>query len=331
MLPRQAKNVESLANYLYEWVSINEINWEFKTTERNKSDIRLHIEPLIGEKKITEISPTDIERLYKQLRTQHNLSDYSVLRIHVLLKTAFKRALILRRIYVNPMESVLKPVVRDKAKKTLSELDVSKLLELVDTKSEMWAALWWVTLLTGLRQGEVLALTWENLDLDSGKLTVTSQIQRQTGNGLCLKSLKQTGTSRRKSKERSIYLDRDTLIRLKFWKLTQNKARLSALSWDERNFIFTNFLGGPLEPRRACAKWKELLKEANIPHIKLHGARTTFTTLAIRKGLDVKTVSHYLGHSDLRTTMDVYLQVTEESLIEAKHRIESITQKVRKV
>jgi integrase len=182
MLPRQAKNVESLANYLYEWVSINEINWEFKTTERNKSDIRLHIEPLIGEKKITEISPTDIERLYKQLRTQHNLSDYSVLRIHVLLKTAFKRALILRRIYVNPMESVLKPVVRDKAKKTLSELDVSKLLELVDTKSEMWAALWWVTLLTGLRQGEVLALTWENLDLDSGKLTVTSQIQRQTGN-----------------------------------------------------------------------------------------------------------------------------------------------------
>ena len=73
MLPRQAKNVESLASYLYECVSINEINWEFKTKERNQSNIRLHIEPLIGEKKITEMSPADIERLYTHLRTQHSL------------------------------------------------------------------------------------------------------------------------------------------------------------------------------------------------------------------------------------------------------------------
>jgi integrase len=327
MLPKQIKDVESLSAYLQHWLTINKSNWEFKTIERYESDIRLHIEPILGSKKLTKVNASDIEILYNLLRTQHKLSDYSVLKIHSLLSAAFKRALKLKRIQSNPMESVLKPVVRQQNKKTLTEEEVGKVLKVANEKGEMWSALWHVTLWTGLRQGEVLGLMWKNLDLETGKLTIDSQIQRQTGIGLVRKSLKQTGTSRRNSKERFFYVDSQTLSRLKAWKTTQNKEKLACANWIEGGFVFTNGIGKPLEPRRTCAAWRVLLEKSEVTHTKLHNARSTFTTLAIKRGIDVKTVSHYLGHSDLRTTIEVYLQVTDESLIEAAKQIETVANK----
>lgn len=327
MLPKQIKDVESLSVYLQHWLAISEPNWEFKTIERNKSDIRLHVEPILGSKKLTRVTASDIEGLYNTLRNQHELSDYSVLRIHWLLNTAFKRALILKRIQFNPMDSVMKPVVRERSKKTLTEEEVDKVLKVASENGEMWSALWSVTIWTGLRQGEVLGLMWKNLDLDTGKLTIDSQVQRQTGNGLRVKSLKQTGASRRKSKERFFYVDSQTLSRLRAWKTVQNKQKLACANWNDGGFIFTNGIGKPLEPRRTCAAWRVLLEKSGVTHTKLHNARSTFTTLAIKRGIDVKTVSHYLGHSDLRTTIEVYLQVTDESLIEAAKQIETVANK----
>ena len=137
------------------------------------------------------------------------------------------------------------------------------------------------------------------------------QLQRQTGNGLVLKRLKTDINGR------FIHLDSETAATLKRWKSEQASLKLQLRSWGENDLVFTNSIGKALEPRRSARKWAELLKQNGIEHIKLHGARHSFATWAIKNGFDIKVVSHYLGHSDIKTTISIYQHITEASLTSA--------------
>ena len=173
----------------------------------------------------------------------------------------------------------------------------------------MWTVMWRIHLLTGFRQGEVLGLTWEDLDFNEGTLRLHRQLQRQKNKGLVLKTLKADAN------KRTIQLDSPTLAFLRIWKSEQAQFRLQLGGWGENNFIFTNSVGNPMEPRKAAKKWAELLMAVGITHIKLHGARHTFATVMLQKNVDTKVVSHYLGHTDIKTTQNIYQHVNTQMLV----------------
>ena len=176
--------------------------------------------------------------------------------------------------------------------------------------------MWRIHLLTGFRQGEVLGLTWECVDFVQGSLRLSQQLQRQKGKGLVLKELKAD------AKKRTIHLDKVTLMALREWKIQQMQMRLAALEWGETNFVFVNSIGKPIEPRKSAEMWAKLLKDADIPHLKLHGARHSFATLLLQQDVDIKVVSHYLGHTDISTTQNIYQHVTTKSLIDTAEKID---------
>jgi len=284
---------------------------EPRTVERYKLDIDRYLIPELGRVKLTDLTSDLIESAYKRIQEQNGntgLSQNSMAHINVILNAALKRAIKRKKIAFNPLDHLDTP----KRKKTqvlpLTSDEKSRLIHGGSAKPIIWRLMWALHLNTGFRQGEVLGLLWSDIDMNTGELRLHQQLQRQKGNGLVLKKLKSD------AKSRKIYLDDVSLTLLKERRKEQASSRLKAVSWDARGFVFTNSLGNPMEPRRASKEWANLLREVGLPHFKLHAARHTFATLGLQNGFETKLVTHYLGHSNSGTTVDLYQHMNEEIL-----------------
>lgn len=188
------------------------------------------------------------------------------------------------------MLSVETPKQRKFYASLLTMVEWRKLMQSAQPEPTMWHLMWRITLATGLRQGEVLGLSWEDFNSDTGGVFVRNQLQRQTGNGLVLKSILKAD-----AEPREIILDEETAALMKVWRREQTQYRLQKGNWGDKDLIFTNGLGKPIEPRKALARWKELLRNAGIKERRLHDARHTFATVLLQSGVEVKVVSHYLA------------------------------------
>ena len=283
---------------------------EPKTIERYALDVNNYLVPTLGKLKLNQLTSDIIEIAYSTIKRDFVLSDNSMAHCHATLRGAIKRGMKHKKIAVNPLANVDSPKRKRVQIQPLSELQMLNILEFSATHENiMWTVMWRIHLLTGFRQGEVLGLTWEDLDFNEGTLRLHRQLQRQKNKGLVLKTFKADAN------KRTIQLDSPTLAFLRIWKSEQAQFRLQLGGWGENNFIFTNSVGNPMEPRKAAKKWAELLMAVGITHIKLHGARHTFATVMLQKNVDTKVVSHYLGHTDISTTQNIYQHVNTQMLV----------------
>ena len=303
-LEKSRKESDTVEDFLLFWVSAKTPGWQFKTIERVNLDINKFIIPEIGSVKLCDLTAEMIERAYVSIVKKHGISDSSLLHVHSTLRTALSRASKLKRIAVNPMLSVETPKQRKFYASPLTMVEWREMMQTAQKEPTMWHLMWRITLATGLRQGEVLGLSWEDFNLDTGGLFVRNQLQRQTGHGLVLKS-----TLKANAEPREIILDEETTTLMKAWRREQTQYRLQRGSWGDKDLVFTNSLGKPIEPRKALTRWKQLLRSAGIKERRLHDARHTFATVLLQSGIEVKVVSHYLGHSDVRTTQNIYQHV----------------------
>jgi|LauGreDrversion4_2_1035121.scaffolds.fasta_scaffold54833_1 integrase len=288
-----------------------------RTIERYKLDIDRYLIPTIGKIRLNQLTSEVIETAYSDIQREFNLSANSMAHCHATLRGALKRGFRLKKLSTNPLIGVEAPSRKKVQTEPLTHEQVRELLTYSDVnQTRMWNIMWRIHLLTGFRQGEVLGLTWESVDFVQGSLRLSQQLQRQKGKGLVLKELKAD------AKKRTIHLDKVTLTALREWKIQQMQMRLAALEWGEINFIFVNSIGKPIEPRKSAEMWAKLLEDADIPHLKLHGARHSFATLLLQQDIDIKVVSHYLGHTDISTTQNIYQHVTTKSLIDTAEKID---------
>lgn len=151
-------------------------------------------------------------------------------------------------------------------------------------------------LATGCRLGEVLGLTWDNVDFEQGAIKVKKQ---NTIDGV-----RDTKTPQSK---RTITLDDDTFKRLKAWKAKQAEFLLSfGIAQDKETFIITNEYGERHDPRGFGKWWVKFRKANNFDALGFHKLRHTQGTLLVARGMDIRTVSNRLGHSKPSTTLDYY-------------------------
>jgi integrase len=166
-------------------------------------------------------------------------------------------------------------------------------------------ALYMLALTTGMRQGELLALTWANVDLDTGALMVTATVQYAAGGGFTFLPPK-TKRSRRK-----IALPAAAVAALRKHKARQisERARVGS-AWDDLDLVFPNACGRPLDGTNVLRQQLQpLLRRAGLPPIRFHDLRHTAATLPLRKGVNPKIVSELLGHSSVSITLDIYSHV----------------------
>jgi integrase len=171
----------------------------------------------------------------------------------------------------------------------LTEDEVGQFLASV--REDPHEALYTVALATGLRQGEVLALRWSDVDLEAGALTVSHTLRRD-GLGL--------GEPKTEASKRTVLLPPTALAILRRHKADQKVVRLG------EGYVFATGKGTPLDHRNAARYFQQALERAGISKRRFHDMRHTFATLLLGKGVDVAVVSKALGHANLATTADIY-------------------------
>lgn len=165
---------------------------------------------------------------------------------------------------------------------------------------------------TGMRKGEALALTWNDIDFDNKEIAITKAIARGKDNTLYVKSTK-TGTSR------TIKIDDGTLNILNQWKKQQQKDYL-VLGFNtlkKEQLVFSNNRNEFLQPTKTRQWILQVQEKYVLKKVTTHGLRHTHCSLLFEAGASIKEVQDRLGHSDVKTTMDIYAHVTEKAKAEA--------------
>jgi len=180
-------------------------------------------------------------------------------------------------------------------------------------------ARWSVALALGLRQGEALALRWEDIDLDSGTLTVKRSMQRLVGKGLVFDEPKS------RAGRRAIMLPNGLRDALRSHRAAQLEERLAAGSeWQENGLLFAQVNGRPIDPGSDWKSWKALLALAGVRDARLHVARHTAATLLLQQGVPARVAMQILGHSQISLTLGTYSHVVPELAQEAADRIDRV-------
>src|SRR5262249_16358803 len=153
---------------------------------------------------------------------------------------------------------------------------------------------------TGMRQGECLALTWPDVDLDRAFVNVRHTLARTRDHGLILQTPKT-----RKSK-RQVFLPPFVVEALREHKRYQDEERSGRSYWDKRDCVFTTKGGDALDGSNVSGYFVATLKEHGLRRIRFHDLRHLFASLALQAGSDMKVVSEQLGHSAIGITLQLY-------------------------
>lgn len=176
---------------------------------------------------------------------------------------------------------------------------------------------------TGLRLGEILALIWSDINFQHKIPSVNKSIRQETtfnnkGEGKYTTIIQPSKTE---TSIRTVPIPSNIIFKLKQFKLTQNKERLSnGELYMPSDLVFTT----PINTSNLRKSYSRLLKKANINTIKFHALRHTYATRLFEEGVQIKTVQSLLGHSDISTTMNIYTHVTSAIKNDAVEKLDKI-------
>lgn len=308
--------------------------------EDAKSALERVFIPAVGNMKLSQIQPLHIQKILDDMQTngyekygkKHAYSTTSIKRYYAVLSSCMTQAVYWQLIEDNPCRRVRPPKAERKkevkaftleeAQTFLSFLDepytvISRGRERRDgtASSEheeirhvplQLKVFYYMSLFGGFRRGELLALTWDDVDFDTGTITINKSRAR-TQQGVITK------TTKNQTSDRSVVLPTECMELLRSHQIDQKKYRLAVGTyWKDHNMIFTQDNGKPLDPDTPSKAFRKIIKRYNaghtekLPEISLHGLRHTSATLLISGNLDVKTISARLGHADTSTTLNIY-------------------------
>lgn len=289
-----------LSEFLQQWLGSIRESIKTKTLFQYAQIIRDHIIPRLGKIKLKDLRPDQIQSLYNE-KLDAGTSSRTVILIHAVLHRALKHALKQGILGRNPTDAVNRPRFRRREMKTLSDTQVRTLLLAVkDTRFE---AFFWIAIVTGLRQGELLGLRWSDLNWQSRRLQVQRQLQRIKG-GHEFTDPKSTAG------KRMIVLGEGTMMKLQRHLniLMQEKQQVGA-NWKENDLIFPSTVGTPWDHRNMYRFFKYFLMVSGLPDIRFHDLRHTAATLMLQQGVHPKVVQERLGHADITLTLNTYSHV----------------------
>ena len=264
------------------------------------------VKRFLGNKQLSLITTQDIQKMYNDIKKRgrtkkhplngYEISDSVVRKIHMMLHEALDVAVKERLIPKNPTNGTSIPKNNYSEKQILDDEQLKIFCEAIKCE-ELWYDFFYVEIMTGLRKGEICGLKWSDINFSENKLRVQRSVSTKRGGGLNIGETKtSTGT-------RCIILPpsvREMLI----------KRKQTAIN----EWIFPSFLNPtePINPSLAYTKLKTILKRAELPQIRFHDLRHTFATHAMKGGVDAKTLSGILGHTNASFTLDTYTHVTSD-------------------
>ena len=264
--------------------------------------VRLHIKPTLGRIKLENLTPVHLRALYRE-RLEVGLAPRIVQLVHTTLHRALKQAVADGLMPRNAADVVKGPRPVRKEIKPLRPEQARTLL--TPARGDRLEALYMLAVTTGMRQGELLGLKWEDTDLEAGTLQVRRTLSTATGEGFSFSAPK-TAKGRR-----SIKLPASALSALGRHREAQLKERRNVAGlWEDHDLVFTTQVGTPLSRQDLITRcFKPLLRRAGLPNIRFHDLRHTCATLLLGRGVHAKLVQELLSHATISVTLDTYSHV----------------------
>lgn len=277
------------------------------------------IKTYLGNIKLDKLRPVHIQSFYTQLKKR--VSGSTALKVHRVLHLAFKHAVKWQMLSINWTDSVEAPRA---PKPNLSIWNLTTAKEFFEkTKQETIYLAVVLAFMTGMREGEIAALSWSSVDFEKKKITVCNGLRRnKETNSLDLKSPKTEDS------KRNISLDDDTIELLKSYKAIQQINRIIFGSeYHPSDYVCTWEDGRPLDPMYICKRFHKLVRRHNMPVIRFHDLRHSHSCMLLEEGINIKVISERLGHSTINVTLDIYSHVTENMQKEAAETLKSLVAK----
>lgn len=301
-----------VSEYFDEWLKRAESNLAPRTREIYSYTCARYITPTLGNIKLADLKPAQIESLYA--KWQEQLQPSSVHRIHRVLRTALNRAVKWGYLKASPMGRVDPPNGRIEKRRTLAVDDAHRVLAWL--KDQQWITYQavYLVLYTGLRRAEVAGLRWSDLDTAQGTIHIQRNRQRRHGDIV--------GLPKTPGSNRYVPLATQALQTLKTWRTEQIEYTLMrGESWNEESYVVRHIDGGVPDPNTFTHTLQVAFKALDIPAVSLHDLRHTYATWLIESGVELKVVSGLLGHSSYALTADTYVHVTRKTERDAAERL----------
>ena len=293
----------SLEDFFGDWLTMKSTIVRHHTERQYRQIARDYILPQLGSKELLQLRPDHIQLLYSQ-HIEAGVSPRTVQLVHSVLRGALNHAVRLGLLSRNPTYAVVPPKPTPKEMKTLDENQIQTFLIVAQIEQPEFLPLYQLALTTGMRLGELLGLSWNDLGWDRQTLSVKRQLTRIRGKGLVLTPPKT------KASLRTIKLGPSTWSILKEHRKSQYKfPSCRDPDWQEKDLVFTQESGKPYGPRQVQKAFKRILIAASLQDIRFHDLRHTAATHMIARRVDIPTVKRRLGHSKASTTLDTYAHV----------------------
>jgi integrase len=301
---------QTVGQYLDHWLTMSVTpNRRAKTADIYERIVRLYLKPHLGKIQLTRLEPAHVQTMLNFLLASSGeegkpLSARTVHHVRAVLRRALNQAIRWGIVARNAAALAEPPRVEQRPVTVLDAAQGQKLLATV--AGHQWEALYYIALLLGLREGELLGLRWQDVDFDRRTLRVAQTVQR-IGKQLVVAPPKTAGS------QRTIPLPSLIVEILRSHAERQAKRR-EALGdeWDEHGFVFPTGRGTPVEPRNLIRHFKQALKYAELPNVRFHDLRHSCATMLITQGIHPRTVMEILGHSQISVTMNTYGHIQPE-------------------
>ncbi len=291
---------ETVGTYLQTWLVGAQPSLRPRTFQGYESVIRTQLAPRLGRVPLARLRPADVQRMEAEMLAE-GLSPKTVRNVHGVLD----RAVQWRQLAANPADGVDLPQRQPREMAALTPEQARAVL--AAAQEDDLAALWTLMLTAGLRQGELLALRWRDIDLDAGRLAVVASSVRITKRArelLGVTSAEPLRGDPKTARGRRVV----ELSGVAAEALHRHRRAATMVSVDGR--VFTRPDGRVLSVKTVWARWRRLLERAGVPHVRPHDARHTTATLLLGSGVHPKLVAEMLGHATVAITLDLYSHAT---------------------
>lgn len=255
----------------------------------------------LGRIRLARLAPNDLMALYDKRRAA-GAAPATVLHLHRAVYRCLRDAERWGDVARNVARLVDAPKVKRHEMRALSAEEARALLRAAE--GSRLEALLVVALSTGARLGEMLALSWDDVDLEQGAIAIRASLV-PTPRGLERHEPK-TARSRRR-----IEIEPRVVAALRRHKARQAEERFTARElWANDGYVFCDEIGRPLDGRTIIRTWfRPLLAKAGLPRVRIHDLRHSYASIALAQGVHPKVVQEALGHSTIAVTLDLYSHV----------------------
>lgn len=329
-------NSLTLSEWFKSWMEIHKYKVIRNNTKMYYTQVfTKHIEPTLGKKKLKDITQLNIKSLLKEL-DQKGYQYETQNKVRIMLLDMFDKAMIDNYVLKNPCKGI--KLVRDESK-DIRVLTREEQTEFFDCcKGTFYDNLFIVAISTGLRQGELCALTWDDIDFEKKEISVTKTLLYQKLEGDTKKEF-HINPPKTKTSKRTVPINKQCEIALKKQYIQRNnimsKKAAKPLNGFE-NLLFTTKLGTPICDQIMIDAIKKIVDEINLCKDELeqfetftpHCFRHSFATRCFEAGIPPKTVQTYLGHASLQMTMDLYTSVLSNQKQDEMKKLETVLDNV---